>query len=158
MRGDHKGSEGKITRIDLRAYRIYLEGLTREKADGTTISVPVHPSKITITHLNLDDKWRKNILERKKAAYKKPRVAGKPEAKPEEKPLIVEEARVSAEEKVAAKEKPTRKRAVRRKPGKQPVTKKTRIEAEAAGKEKKQKTERKKAKRKTVKKAEKGEK
>jgi len=70
MRGDHKGSEGKVTQINRKNYRIFVEGADREKVDGTTISVPIHPSKVMITRLNLDDKWRKKILERKGAAEK----------------------------------------------------------------------------------------
>ncbi len=73
MRGDNKGFEGKVSRIDLKAYRIYLEGLTREKVDGTNIFLAVHPSKVQIRNLNLNDKWRKNILERKAAPGKKER-------------------------------------------------------------------------------------
>jgi len=65
MRGDRKGMEGKVTRVDRKRYRIYIEGLTREKVDGTTIFIPIHPSKVMITQLNLDDKWRRKILERK---------------------------------------------------------------------------------------------
>jgi large subunit ribosomal protein L24 len=69
-RGDNKGFEGKISRVDLKAYRIYIEGLTREKVDGTNIFLPIHPSKVEIRSLNLDDKWRKEILDRKKAIEK----------------------------------------------------------------------------------------
>jgi len=65
MRGDRKGSEGKVNQIDRKKYRIFIEGATREKVDGTAIPVPIHPSKVMITRLNLDDKWRKKILERK---------------------------------------------------------------------------------------------
>ena len=65
MRGDRKGSEGKVTRIDRKNYRIFVEGVDREKVDGTKILIPIHPSKVMITRLNLDDKWRKKILERK---------------------------------------------------------------------------------------------
>ena len=65
MRGDRKGSEGKVTQIDRKKYKLFIEGVTREKVDGTTISVPVHPSKVMITRLNLNDKWRKKTLERK---------------------------------------------------------------------------------------------
>jgi large subunit ribosomal protein L24 len=65
-RGDHKGFEGKVSRIDSKHYRVFLEGLTREKVDGTNIFVSVHPSKIQIRNLNLDDKRRKDILGRKK--------------------------------------------------------------------------------------------
>ena len=83
-RGDNKGFEGKVSRVDLKAYRIYLEGLTREKVDGTNIFISVHPSKVQIRSLNLDDKWRKNILERKKAV-EKPAKVEKPKAKPAKK-------------------------------------------------------------------------
>jgi large subunit ribosomal protein L24 len=68
MRGDRKGFEGKVTQIDRKNYRISVEGADREKVDGTSISVPIHPSKVMITRLNLDDKWRKKILERKGVA------------------------------------------------------------------------------------------
>jgi large subunit ribosomal protein L24 len=65
-RGDNKGFEGKINRVDLKRYRIFIEGLTREKVDGTNIFISVHPSKVVIKKLNLDDRWRKAIIERKK--------------------------------------------------------------------------------------------
>ena len=78
-RGDNKGFEGKVSRVDLKAFRIYVEGLTREKVDGTNIFLPIHPSKVEIRNLNLDDKWRKNILERKQQQTAKPE---KPKAKP----------------------------------------------------------------------------
>jgi large subunit ribosomal protein L24 len=158
MRGDHKGFEGKITRMDLKNYRVYVEGLTREKVDGTTIFVPVHPSKIVVTRLNLDDKWRKNIVERKQAVRKKPKaITEKPKAEPQEKPPMVEEAKVSLEEIVAAKEKPARKRAARRKAKETPVLGHVQAETGAVGKEKKEKVTQKRTKRKTAKKTEKGE-
>lgn len=111
MRGDHKGFEGKVTRIDRRKYRIYVEGLTRETVDGTTIFVPIHPSKVMITRLNLDDKWRKKILERKREARKKVEevVVEKP---PEEAIEIKEEV---PKEKMAVEEKPPKKKPKRRK-------------------------------------------
>lgn len=71
VRGDHKGFEGKVSRVDLKHYRVFLEGLTREKVDGTTVFVALHPSKIMIRSLNLDDKMRKAVLERKKPIIKK---------------------------------------------------------------------------------------
>jgi large subunit ribosomal protein L24 len=70
MRGDRKGFEGKVTQVNRKNYRIFVEGADREKVDGTKISVPIHPSKVMITRLNLDDKWRKKILERKGVAEK----------------------------------------------------------------------------------------
>jgi large subunit ribosomal protein L24 len=69
-RGDNKGFEGKISRVDLKRYRIFIEGLTREKVDGTNIFTSVHPSKVMIKKLNLDDRWRKAIIERKNPVKK----------------------------------------------------------------------------------------
>ena len=94
-RGDHKGFEGKVSRVDLKNYRVYIEGLTREKVDGTTIFVAIHPSKIIIKSVNLDDKWRKAIfeikqdfakkVEKKEGAKKKPETAEAKNEKPVEK-------------------------------------------------------------------------
>ena len=81
MRGDNKGFEGKISRVDLKRYRLYMEGLTREKVDGTNIFLPIHPSKVEIRNLNLDDKYRKEILARKVAPEKPAKKAEKPKAK-----------------------------------------------------------------------------
>jgi large subunit ribosomal protein L24 len=82
VRGDHAGFEGKVSRVDLKRYRIFLEGLTREKVDGTNIFVSVHPSKVMIKNLKLDDKWRQAILEHKKqlAQPTKEKKAKKPKA------------------------------------------------------------------------------
>ena len=65
MRGDRKGFEGKVSQVDRKRYRILVEGVTREKVDGTTTLNPIHPSKVMITRLNLDDRWRRKMLERK---------------------------------------------------------------------------------------------
>ena len=65
LRGDYKDYEGRVTRVDRKKYRVYVDGVTREKADGTTVPVPIHHSKVEIIKLNMDDKWRKKILERK---------------------------------------------------------------------------------------------
>src|SRR3972149_1301589 len=78
LRGDNKGFEGKISRVDLKTYRVYLEGLTREKVDGTNIFLAVHPSKVQIRNLNLDDKWRKDTILGRKTAEKKSTAKAKP--------------------------------------------------------------------------------
>jgi len=99
MRGDRKGLEGKVTRVDRKKYRIFVEGVTREKVDGTTTFVPIHPSKVMITSLNLDDKWRRESL--------KAGVAVTEAEKPEEKP--VEEEKKPKEPKKQRKKRKTRK-------------------------------------------------
>ena len=128
MRGDHRGLEGKITRIDHSSYRIFVEGLTREKVDGTAIFVPVHPSKVTITGLILDDKWRKKILERKKQARKE---VEKAEAKHVEEIAETEEVakekaverKVVPRKRVEAKKPRGRKKIVTEKPAKREIEK-----------------------------------
>ncbi len=108
MRGDHKGFEGKITRIDRGKYRIHVEGLTRDKVDGTTIFVPVHPSKAMIISLSLEDKWRRQILERKKRV---PEAALKTEEKtPTEEPTKKEEEKAPKTKRKRRKKKAVKKR------------------------------------------------
>ena len=92
LRGDYKGFEGKILRVDRGGYRIFVEGINREKADGTSVLVPIHPSKVELVRLNLDDKWRTKILERKGAVE-------------EEVPPLEEE--VAEAERVEATEEPS---------------------------------------------------
>jgi len=65
MRGEFKGLEGKVTKVDTKRLRIFVEGITRRKVDGTEIGVPIHPSNVMITELNLKDEFRKKILERR---------------------------------------------------------------------------------------------
>ena len=134
MRGDHTGFEGKVSRIDLKKYRIFIEGLTREKVDGTNIFVSVHPSKVMIKSLKLDDKWRQGIVERKKElelpkkekeAVKIPRKVA--EAK-KEKPVKKPKAAARAEEKLPEKKPTVKPKAAQKKP----VAKKKKEKAPAA--------------------------
>jgi len=124
MRGDHKGFEGKVSSVDRKKYRIYVEGLTREKVDGTTIFVPVHPSKVMITKLNLDDKWRKKILERRKKTVEKaekPTEAVEAVEKPMEEKAVTEELPPpTKEEKPKKRKRATKKRAVKKEDKKEP--------------------------------------
>ena len=162
MRGNHKGFEGKVTRIDRRKYRIYVEGLTRETVDGTTTSVPIHPSKVMITRLNPDDKWRKKILERKREAHRKAEevvVEKPPEEVTEIKKEIVKE-QMAVERKTPKKKPKRRERKVARKPAERKKeekpkrrkrVKKTK-KTEEAEKEEKSKTRKTRVRRKATKK------
>jgi large subunit ribosomal protein L24 len=142
-RGDHKGFEGKVSRVDLKAFRIYVEGLTREKVDGTNIFLPVHPSKVEIRNLNLDDKWRKNILDRKMKIAKPEKPKAKPAKKVEKAPAktkaaneeekaieatfeeeAAKEPEMPEEEAPTPKKAPVKKPAAAKKEEKAPVAKK----------------------------------
>jgi len=63
VRGDFAGIEGKITKIDTHRQRLFVEGVTREKVAGTSTNVSVHASKVLLTKLNLEDKWRAESLK-----------------------------------------------------------------------------------------------
>ena len=70
MRGDWKGHEGKVVRVDIKRVRIFVEGVQRKKADQTPVYYPIHPSKVMIIKLDLSDKWRKKIIERRAKGLK----------------------------------------------------------------------------------------
>merc|ERR1712093_397253 len=72
VRGSNKGREGKVIQVYRKKYVIHIERVTREKSNGSTVNVGIHPSNVMITKLELD-KDRRAILERKdttKAAEK----------------------------------------------------------------------------------------
>jgi large subunit ribosomal protein L24 len=64
-KGDRKLAEGKVLRVNTRDCRVYIEGVTRTRLDGSTVQIPVRAENVMITKLNLDDNRRKTILERK---------------------------------------------------------------------------------------------
>ncbi|MCS7099499.1 MAG: 50S ribosomal protein L24 [Sulfolobales archaeon] len=66
MRGDWAGHEGKVIRVDLKRARVYVEGVTVKKADGTPVPYPIHPSKVLIVKLGRTDRVREKIIERRK--------------------------------------------------------------------------------------------
>ena len=65
VRGQFKKHVGKVEKIDLKKTRVYLSGIEVAKKDGTKATRPIHPSNLIITEINLDDKMRQKILERK---------------------------------------------------------------------------------------------
>jgi large subunit ribosomal protein L24 len=107
MRGDKKGTEGKVTRVNRQKYRMYVEGVTREKVDGSTTLIPIHPSKVMITNLNLEDKWRIGLLKEAKEVKEKEESVEKSEKKPIEEKVEVP--------KTKRKERKPRKTPARRK-------------------------------------------
>jgi large subunit ribosomal protein L24 len=65
LRGEFKGVEGKVKEVFVKDGRISVEGVTREKVAGGTIPIKIHASKVMITNLNLEDKWRKKKIDKK---------------------------------------------------------------------------------------------
>ncbi len=67
--GMFSGVQGKVARLDLKEYVIFIDGVTAEKTSGQSYFVPIKPSRVTIVKLKLDD-WRNEILKRKGATTK----------------------------------------------------------------------------------------
>merc|ERR1719301_277738 len=70
VRGHYHDREGKVTQVYRKKWRIHIERVTRDKANGQTVPIGIHPSKVMITKLKLD-KDRKALLDRKNRAIKK---------------------------------------------------------------------------------------
>lgn len=62
MRGEYRGIQGKVKRVVRSKQFVYIEGLTRKRADGRVVDIPVHVSNLMIMTLNLDDRYRREKL------------------------------------------------------------------------------------------------
>jgi large subunit ribosomal protein L26e len=90
VRCHYKGQQvGKVVQRYRAKLRIYIERIQREKANGATVSVGIHPSKVAIVKLKMD-KDRKRILDR--------RAKGRAEALGKDKGKYTEESASSAME------------------------------------------------------------
>lgn len=58
MRGDHSGREGIVNRVDYDNQKVYVNGITVERQNGTESQVPLRPSNIQVVALNVDDPVR----------------------------------------------------------------------------------------------------
>jgi large subunit ribosomal protein L26e len=63
VRGTYKGREGKVTSVYRLKWVIHVERVTRDKVNGQSIPVGIHPSNVVVTKLKLD-KDREDILAR----------------------------------------------------------------------------------------------
>ena len=65
MRGKFTKHVGEVIRINVKRTKVFVEGVENIKKDGTKIFYPLQPSNLQLTELNLGDKLRKKIIERK---------------------------------------------------------------------------------------------
>ncbi|MBI4151432.1 50S ribosomal protein L24 [Candidatus Woesearchaeota archaeon] len=73
-RGEFKGKEGKVERVQLKYGRVYVSGMNRLKADGSKIPVWFHPSNLLVVEFDLSDVKRKTKLaEREKTPSVNPK-------------------------------------------------------------------------------------
>lgn len=74
LRGQFKGIEGKVDRVDAKHIKIYISKAEMNKKDGSKAFYPIDPSNVMITELNLNDKKRVNKLQsRQKSKAEKPK-------------------------------------------------------------------------------------
>jgi len=65
MRGQFKGTTGKISDIDLKRFKVYIENVKRKKVSGEEVHVPVSASNLLLLNPVMDDKERLKIIKRK---------------------------------------------------------------------------------------------
>jgi large subunit ribosomal protein L24 len=65
MRGEYSGIEGKVESVNTQTATLAIEGVQREKIRGGKVKVKIHSSNVTILSLNLEDKYRQNMLQLK---------------------------------------------------------------------------------------------
>lgn len=46
VKGHHKGNVGKVIRVYRKKYVIHVDKITREKANGATVHIGIHPSNV----------------------------------------------------------------------------------------------------------------
>eukprot|EP01065_Artemidia_motanka_P001295 TRINITY_DN105_c0_g2_i1.p2 TRINITY_DN105_c0_g2~~TRINITY_DN105_c0_g2_i1.p2 ORF type:complete len:150 (+),score=66.76 TRINITY_DN105_c0_g2_i1:55-450(+) len=63
-RGSNKARDGKVVKVYRRRWAIHVDKVTREKMNGATVQVPIHPSNVELVKLKMDN-YRKAQLERK---------------------------------------------------------------------------------------------
>jgi len=66
MRGEHAGHSGKVSRVDIRYGKVYVEGIVIKRGKGGEALVPIDPSKLMLIEAGMSDKMRNRILERSK--------------------------------------------------------------------------------------------
>jgi len=64
MRGKFKKKTGKISRVNLKKSKVYIDGITQKKVDGTDVQIPIDPSNLRLINLNLEDEKRLKALRR----------------------------------------------------------------------------------------------
>merc|ERR1712126_803550 len=65
VRGHYKSQQvGKVVQVYRKKFVVHIERIQREKANGASVHVGIHPSKVVVVKLKMD-KDRKRILERK---------------------------------------------------------------------------------------------
>ncbi|HWS20235.1 MAG TPA: 50S ribosomal protein L24 [Nitrososphaera sp.] len=82
VRGEYRGVEGKVEKVNTENSTFHIEGIQREKIRGGQVKVPIHSSNVMVISLNLDDDYRSSKLQ---GTTKRESAAASPSDKQEEK-------------------------------------------------------------------------
>lgn len=63
LSGSYKGREERVAKIDRRGYSMTLDNVTGKTADAKMKPLPIRPSHLVLTRLNLADPWRRRVLK-----------------------------------------------------------------------------------------------
>jgi large subunit ribosomal protein L24 len=63
MRGEYKGVEGKVEKVNTEQAIFNIEGIQREKIRGGQVKVPINSSNVMVISLNLEDDYRSRKLQ-----------------------------------------------------------------------------------------------
>ncbi|HEV2449447.1 MAG TPA: 50S ribosomal protein L24 [Thermoplasmata archaeon] len=80
--GSYVGREERVAKIDTRGGTITLDNVTLKKADAKLKELPLRPSHLLLTRLNLSDPWRRRRLKAPESAAEESD-SGEPAAKAE---------------------------------------------------------------------------
>lgn len=64
LHGDFKGQSGKVTQVYRKKWVIHVDRVQRDKLNGQAVPVGIHPSKVEITRLKINND-RTQLLARK---------------------------------------------------------------------------------------------
>jgi large subunit ribosomal protein L24 len=99
------GEERRVAKIDRRHYRVTLDNVTAKTADAKLKALPIRPSHLVLTKLNLSDAWRRRILRVPEAAAEPAADEGETETKAPAATKAPAETKTPAASKASAKAK-----------------------------------------------------
>ena len=70
MRGYYKSKDGRIKHVSRQRWSVWAKGISHEIYNGKTVGIALHPSNCEITKLNMKNKDRQDIIDRKKSGSK----------------------------------------------------------------------------------------
>ena len=64
MRGNFAGTTGKVLSVSKKEGTLEIEGVQREKADGSKFNAKINASNVKLIEIEASDKWRLKMLKR----------------------------------------------------------------------------------------------